>query len=106
MTFLEKLEVIERVDGLIRRKATGSADELAQKIGVSRSTIFEIINCMKTMGAEIEYSNIKRSYHYIVEKDLAIGFVTPNKINGGKSQNIFHQSDFFFFFNHIFSAFS
>jgi len=95
MTFLEKLQVIERVDGLIKRKATGTADELAERLGVSRSTVFEIINCMKAMGAEIEYNTSRQSYFYTVDKELSIGFVHSGQIIGGKSYNFFLQFEFF-----------
>lgn len=85
MRFLEKLKLIERVDQLIKMKATGSARQLASRIGVSRSTVFEILDVMKAMGAEIEYSKVKTSYYYKTEKVLAIGFVDKSKIFGGKN---------------------
>ena len=75
MTFQKKIEIIERVDGLIRRKGTGTAKELAFKLGVSRSTVFEILSCMKSMGAEIKFNDHRKSYYYITEKELTIGFV-------------------------------
>jgi biotin operon repressor len=64
-------------------KATGTAEELAERLGVSRSTVFEILNCMKNMGADIEYNDYKRSYYYTSDKELAIGFVPKDKIRGG-----------------------
>lgn len=84
MRFLEKLRLIERIDQLIKMKATGNATQLASRVGVSRSTIFEILDVMKAMGAEIEYSKTKISFYYKTEKVLAIGFVDKSKIFGGK----------------------
>lgn len=95
MTFLEKIQVIERIDCLIRRKSTGTATELAERLGVSRSTVFTIMDCMKAMGAEIEFNPTRRSYHYTVQKKLAIGFVDTHQIKGGSRSNNFSQSDFF-----------
>lgn len=90
MTFLEKLKVIERIDQLIRMKSTGTAKELGKKLDVSRSTVFEILNCMKAMGADICYNEYKRSYYYMTEKEFTIGFVSTKKITGGKQfQNLF-----------------
>jgi len=83
MTFLEKVQLIERVDQLIRMKATGSARDLADRTGVSRSTVYEIIECMKAMGAEIEYCRIKKSFYYTEEKIFVIGFVSRRKVRGG-----------------------
>ena len=85
MTFLEKLQVIERVDGLIRRKATGTADDLAAKIEVSRRCVYDIINVMKNMGAPIEYCTTRQSYYYEYECELMIGFM--EKVRGGKNKN-------------------
>lgn len=92
MRFIEKLQVIERVDGLIRRKATGTADELSTKLGVSRRTVYEIINVMKKMDAPIDYCPNRKSFYYRYECDLSIGFVSNDKIKGGKTKNI---QDFF-----------
>jgi len=83
MTFLEKVQLIERVDQLIRMKATGSAEDLSDRIGVSRSTVYELIDCMRAMGAEIEYCRHRQSFYYLEEKILAIGFVNKKKIRGG-----------------------
>lgn len=85
MNYIEKTQLIERVDALIRRKATGSARELASRVGVSKSTMYEILEIMKMMGAEIAYCSDRKSYYYTANKVLAIGFVDKSKIKGGKS---------------------
>ncbi len=94
MRFFEKLQVIERVDALIKRKATGTANQLAHRLGVSRSTVFEIFNCMREMGAEIDFCNYSQSYYYTVDKELAIGFVKKDHINGGKMYKNFCSPNF------------
>jgi len=93
MTFLEKIQVIERVDALIRRKATGSAVNLAQKLGVSRRCVFDIIKVMKEMDAPIEYCHQRKSYYYKYDCDLMIGFVQKEKVVGGKEYENF-ECDF------------
>ncbi|MBK9686645.1 MAG: hypothetical protein IPO65_02380 [Saprospiraceae bacterium] len=85
MTFLEKLKTVERVDQFIRLKATGTPEELEIKLGVSRSTVYEIIECMKNMNAEIKYCKSTRSFCYETDKIFAIGFVEKSRIrDGGK----------------------
>ena len=93
MTFLEKLQLIERVDQLIRMKATGSTIELANKLNVARSTVYEIIETMKAMGANIKYCRQKKSFCYEKEVVLSIGFVDKRKIKGGNFLNIFSLSE-------------
>lgn len=85
MTFLERLELLDRMDGLIRRKATGTADDLAQKLGVSRRSVFDMLTTMKAMDAQISFCNNRKSYYYEESCELMIGFVTKDKIKGGKN---------------------
>lgn len=84
MRFIEKTRMLEQVDQLIRMKATGSARQLASRLKVSKSTVYEIIELMKLMGAEIDYCSKRCSYYYLTEKVLAIGFVEPDKVRGGR----------------------
>jgi biotin operon repressor len=84
MNFLERIRTIERIDQLIRLKATGSPEELASKLGVTRSTVYEYIECMKDMDAEINYCKVRKSFYYETDKVLAIGFVANSKIKGGE----------------------
>ena len=96
MNFIEKLQVIERVDGLIRRKATGSAQELADRLGVSRRCVYDIIEVMKTMGALIEYDQQRKTFYYSEMCELSIGFVPKGKIRGGEKniEDFFICADF------------
>ena len=101
MRFFEKIKVIERIDQLIKMKATGSARDLANKTNLSKSTIYDILEIMKMMGAEIEYCTSRKSYFYVEEKLLAIGFVEKGKVYGGKlrASNVFGCVDSIFEFS-------
>ena len=81
MKFIEKLRVIERVDQLIRMKATGSARDLSGRLRISKTTVYDIIDVMKQMGADIGYCSSRRSYYYKMDKELAIGFVNSNRLS-------------------------
>jgi len=91
MKFLEKLQVIERVDQLIRMKATGSPEALAEKLNVSRRCVYDIINVMKRMDAPILYNTSRKSYYYSHECNLMIGFEVSIKISGG-CKNYFKEN--------------
>lgn len=92
MTLLEKLKMIERIDGLIRRKATGTPKQLASRLNISERCLFKTLNLMKEMGAPIHYSISRESYAYEYEVDFSIGFCQTNsdqlKVVGG-IQNLF-----------------
>lgn len=86
MSILKYIDRAKRMDDLIRRKATGSADEFASKLGVSRSILMENLQDLKELGAPIYYSEAHKSYCYedgyilFMDKDK-----TMKKIRGGNS---------------------
>ena len=60
------------MDYLIARKSTGSPAEFAEKLGISRSALFQYLQEMKSMGVDIHYSNSNRSYYYADGKRIRI----------------------------------
>jgi len=88
MRFFEMLQKIERVDRLIRLKATGNATQLACRLNISERSTHRLLNTMKKMGAPIYYNYAKSSYCYNTEVEFKIGFSLSNtlsqKINGGE----------------------
>ncbi|MCL1973714.1 MAG: HTH domain-containing protein [Bacteroidetes bacterium] len=65
--FLEKLSVLNK---LICRGYTGTPKELAQRLSISRSTLYEIIDELNSRGAEIKYSRNRNTFYY--NNDLLI----------------------------------
>ena len=47
---------------LIAKENTGNAQELAERLQVSRRTLFRYLEDLKIMGAEISYSKKQNSY--------------------------------------------
>jgi hypothetical protein len=65
MRFIDQIHRIERIDQLIRLKATGQPSELAKKLGISESQLYEVLNIMKVeLGGPILYSRTLQSYYY------------------------------------------
>ena len=65
MNFYDQIKRIERIDYLIRLRSTGSPLDLAQKLRISPSQLYQIIKIMKDeMGAPIYYSKVLQSYCY------------------------------------------
>jgi len=81
MTFLEKLNTIERLHQLIRLQATGSPKALANKFDISHRAIFNIINLIKNMGAPVEYCINKQSYCYTYKCEFIAGYIDENKLD-------------------------
>ena len=67
MPFSKYIMLIDRMDGLIRRKSTGSPREFADKLNVSRSMLMYYISEMKDLGAPIKYSKYLGTYYYHID---------------------------------------
>jgi len=76
---LEKtIEKFMYLDFLIRMEKTGSAPDLAEKLGVSERTAFNYINNLRELGASVKWSAERQSYIYKSPKVLRFGFVSDN----------------------------
>jgi len=61
-------ERINQIHFLILRKATGSRQELANRLGVSKGTLNNSINFMRDkLGAPIKYDGLRKTYYYASE---------------------------------------
>lgn len=93
-TLQDQIRLIERLDQLIRLKATGTPCELAKKINLSRRHTYRIINEMKNMGFPIEYCRTRQSFYYQVDvrfkfEVCALTEKEGKSTRGGKRNSIF-----------------
>lgn len=72
----EFIKRLDRIDKLVQRKQTGTAQELAERLGISRRTTLEYIAIMKERGAPIYYDRYRKSYCYTVAGNFNIIFNT------------------------------
>ena len=79
MPFLKYVMLMDRMDGLIRRKSTGTPVEFANKMSVSRSMLMNYLSGMKDLGAPIEYSKYRGTYFYKEEVDFNPYFKRRNR---------------------------
>ncbi|WP_458306413.1 HTH domain-containing protein [Croceiramulus getboli] len=75
MEFLRKVQLIERIDKLIKLNSTGTADDLSRRLNISRRSVYNVIELMKKMGAPIVYSKSRRTFYYLYRCDLVFGFI-------------------------------
>ena len=88
MTFIEQLEFLQRIDAFIHRKGTGTAAEFAERLNVSRRSVFNYLETLRRMGADIDYCEHRQSYYYKEDKRPQLPTITKqnaNKITGGES---------------------
>ncbi|MGB5610211.1 hypothetical protein [Eudoraea sp.] len=87
---IKQIAKLERVDQLIRLKATGRPSDLAKRLEVSEATVFRIIDTMKEMNAPIYYDLARQSYLYSEMTMFKCGFYleelddkTERELSGG-----------------------
>ena len=72
MHFLEQLRLLVRIHNFITRKATGSPEQFASRLDLSRASVFRQIKILKMLGAKIKYSHARESYVY--EEEFILDF--------------------------------
>jgi hypothetical protein len=94
MSLLKYIERLKRMDDLIRRKATGTPDEFATRMGLGKSVLMEELLDLKKLGAVIIYCKNRQTYYYQREFILKIGTLNnPNQQELRGGVNVFE--DFF-----------
>ncbi|MBN8577380.1 MAG: hypothetical protein J0L66_10585 [Cytophagales bacterium] len=86
MSLLKSIYRLKRLDSLIKKEATGTAEEFAEKIGISRSMLMINLDEMREMGALIKFCPIRKTYYYAEEFNLLIGNMV--RIKGGNNIGI------------------
>jgi predicted DNA-binding transcriptional regulator YafY len=62
--YIDNQHLIERIDLLIRLKATGIAKEYAQKLCISRRTLFRWLDYLRETGKPVKYCRYRKAYYY------------------------------------------
>lgn len=70
MKIFEIVERFELIYKLIKEERTGTANEFARKIGISRSQLFNYLDYLKSQEIEIHYELFKNSY--VIGNDVEI----------------------------------
>ncbi|MBK8043598.1 MAG: HTH domain-containing protein [Haliscomenobacter sp.] len=87
--FFETLQTLERLDGLIRRKATGKPGALAQRLGISERQVYKLVSALRELGAPVVYCNKRETYYYTQEvefrRELFVLKDDADKIKGGET---------------------
>ena len=75
MKILIDLIMLDRLDQLIRLHATGAPKNLAARLGISLTTLNEMIWYMRNiLKASIRYNRYEQSYYYVFVPDFYLGF--------------------------------
>jgi len=90
MKFKEQIERIEKLNSLIENERTGTPIELANRLRIQRSTLYESLAYLRSLGLTISYDRKNRTFYYSSNCKLELQFslrvlnnVELNQTNGG-----------------------
>jgi hypothetical protein len=81
MKNLELIHRLKKMDNLIAQKSTGTPKEFAEKIDLSVSRLYDILDDLKNIGVPVKYSRILGSYFYKKRGEFKIEIEWEDKIN-------------------------
>ena len=95
MKFAEQIERLQYLDKLIRKQSTGTPNELADRLGISRSQLYNFIGYLNDIGMKIKFSRSRNSFYYdCYDRDLEIQF-SVKIISDEKSYTIYGGTLYF-----------
>jgi predicted DNA-binding transcriptional regulator YafY len=72
MKVFEYLDRISMMHKLVVRQRTGTPEEFARQLGVSRTSLYELIDELRSRGAPIAYSKSSKTFFYRQPYDIAV----------------------------------
>jgi predicted DNA-binding transcriptional regulator YafY len=72
MKVFEYLDRIGKMHRMVLRQNTGTPEECARRLGVSRTTLYELIDELRSRGAPIIYSKSAKTFYYSRPFDIDI----------------------------------
>ena len=92
MTFIERLELLDRFIGFIQREGTGTPRQMARRLRISERTVTHNLLCdLKQMGFEIGYCRDRLTYYF--KEDMEVNFfpVRARNVKGGQNLVFFDR---------------
>lgn len=66
------IDRINRLNGLLISRSTGTPAELSKRLGISQIRLHQILENLRIMGLEVEYCRTLKTYYYKNDCELNI----------------------------------
>ena len=107
MKINQQAERIKYLVDLIKHGKTGKADILASRVGISRTSLFDLFDDFRSMGADIYYKRSGKSF--CLGEDSTVEVVVPVKVMKRKElteiEGGFHQKSLSVHFSELCSTY-
>jgi hypothetical protein len=101
MNIFNDLFLLQRLDHLIRTRATGNPIRLAGRLDVCERTVYRLINKLRDAGLPIAYDKETETYYYEqpvqIRIDIQVNGDCLLRINGGAKLNLTSTKPLTFF---------
>jgi biotin operon repressor len=87
MKIFEYLDRIEMAHKLVSRQKTGTPEEFAKQLGVSRTSLYELIDELRSRGVPISYAKSAKTFFYQQPYDIAVTCVMKPLTYSEKKEN-------------------
>lgn len=75
MKMFEHIERIDKFNRLMVHRRTGTPIEFAYRLGVSRTSLYELIDELRSRGAPIVYSKSEKTYYFNEPYEISISCI-------------------------------
>lgn len=87
MNIFDDLFLLQRIDHLVRTRATGSPTQLAARLNTSERKVYRLLGELRDQGFPIAYDKIADTYYYQdavkIEFSILVGKTNLMAIRGG-----------------------
>jgi predicted DNA-binding transcriptional regulator YafY len=88
MNPFERITRLVDIHQLIKQEKTGSPAELAKKLRISRSQLYNVIEELEDYGALIKYSRKKETFYYNADFELSETKFWKKEVEGFYKKNL------------------
>jgi predicted DNA-binding transcriptional regulator YafY len=92
MNLIQQFEVLQRLHRMLRTHRTGDPDLLAQRLNLSKRSLFRMIDELRDVGLPIAYCRDRKTYYYAQEVNIKFEITIDEKallrIRGGTAGTI------------------
>lgn len=78
MSLQKYINRIRYIDSLIKKRGTGSVEQLATKLNLSKRATLDYLKEMRELGCPIKFCRKRNSYYYTEEGNILISFFEDN----------------------------
>ena len=78
MSIISNIDKLKLINSEIKNGQTGTPEDFAKKLSISRSMLYNYMEEIKTLGAHIKYDRITKTFYYENDFDVKIEIYFDN----------------------------